>query len=170
MAYSETASDLPEYGPRSDGQWGLGQMPGGPTSLVSEKGVCYEGNTEYIANFLLHEFVHMIHNLGIHFAEPEVENEIYTAYINAVEKGLFKAPEGEPREGGTPFEAYGDDEYFTHSVNAYYDLNERLPGPWVDVEIGDWGEHSGTREELRKNDPVIFEMIERFFPESILNL
>jgi hypothetical protein len=48
-------SDLPEFGPGSDGEWGLGQMPGDPTSLVSEKGIQYEGNTEYIGNLLLHE-------------------------------------------------------------------------------------------------------------------
>jgi hypothetical protein len=48
-------SDLPEFGPGSDGEWGLGQMPRDPTSLVSEKGIQYEGNTEYIGNLLLHE-------------------------------------------------------------------------------------------------------------------
>jgi hypothetical protein len=166
MAHSETASDLPEFEPRSDGQWGLGQMPGGPTSLVSEKGVCYEENTEYIANFLLHEFVHMIHNLGIHFADPEVENEIYAAYINAEEKGFFKGPKDEARENITPIQTYGEDEYFTHSVNAWFDLNESLPGPWMDYQIGEWGSRSGTKEELKKNHPAIFEIISRYFPES----
>ena len=52
-------------------------------------------------------------------------------------------------------------------MNAYYDLDERLPGPWVDVQKGEWGTPSGTREELQKNDPVIFEIIERFFPKSL---
>ncbi len=76
-------------------------------------------------------------------------------------------PPNPPRVDASVAGEWRDDEYFTHSVNAYYDLNERLPGPWVDVQIGDWGVRSGTREELRKNDPVIFEIIEKFFPASL---
>jgi len=166
MAASEKASDLPEFGPGDDGQWGLGQMPDNPTSLVSEKGVCYEGNTHYIANFLLHEFVHMIHNLGIHFVAPEVENEIYAAYLSAVKKGFFKGPKDEPRENLSAFEAYGDDEYFTHMVNAWFDLNESLPGPWMDYKAGEWGPRSGTKEELKRNQPAVYEIISRYFPAS----
>ena len=170
MAHSETASDLPEYGPNSDGQWGLGQMPGSPTTLVWEKGICYEGNPEYISNFLLHEFVHDVHNLGMPTTDPDVPDEIYAAYLAQIEKGNFTPPVDEPREGITPYQAYGDDEYFTFRVNAYYDLNETYPGPWMDYTIGEKGPRSGTREELSQNDPAIFEIIERFFPESLGDL
>lgn len=167
MAFSETASDLPEFGPASDGEWGLGQMPGDPTSLVSEKGIPYEGNTEYVANFLLHEFVHVVHNLGMPTTDPKTVDQIYAAYLKAVEEGRFMKPANTPPQDTTAFDEYRDDEYFTHSVNAYYDLNESLPGPWVDIEIGDWGRRSGTREELKQNDPVIYEIIEQFFPASL---
>ena len=170
MATSETASDLPEFGARSDGEWGLGQMPGSPTGLVSERGICYEGNTEYRANFLLHEFVHAIQNLGWPTTDPDIEDEIYEAYRNAVERGFFDAPEREPPEGSTPFEAFGDDEYLTHNVNAWFDLDESLPGPWVDVAIGDTGPPSGTREQLREHDPQLYEIISRFMPDSLGDL
>jgi hypothetical protein len=170
MAVAETASDLPEFGPNSDGQWGLGQMPGSPTTLVSQKGICYEGNTDYTANFLLHEFVHDVHNLGMPTADPDVVDEIYAAYLGAIERGIFIPPADEPRRGITPFDAYGDDEYFTHSVNAYFDLNESLPGPWMDFKVGETGWRSGTRDELRQKDPVIYEIIERFFPDSLGDL
>ena len=83
MALDETASDLPEYGPGADGQWGLGQMPDAPTILVSIRGVCYPGNTDYRANFLLHEFVHNMQNLGWPTTDPSVEDEIYSAYTAA---------------------------------------------------------------------------------------
>ncbi len=165
MAVNENASDLPEFGPRSDGEWGLGQMPGSPTTLVSVKGICFPENKDYFANALLHEFVHMIHNLGMPEVEPEVLDEIYTAYLSAVKKGLFTAPKDEPLEGITPFDAYGDDEYFTHAVNAWYDLNESWPGPWMDVKIGEKGPPSGTKAQLKEQDPAIFEIISRFFPE-----
>ena len=170
MGLSETASDLPEFGPRSDGEWGLGQMPDSSTSLVSVRGVCYAGNTEYRANFLLHEFVHAMQNLGWATTDPEVEDEIWAAYVNAVQRGQFKAPRSEPLEGITPFDAYGDDEYLTHNINAWFDLNESLPGPWVDVQIGDSGPPSGTRAELRARDPRLFEIVGRFLPASLGDL
>jgi hypothetical protein len=166
MALEETASDLPEFGPRSDGEWGLGQMPGDPASLVSVKGICFPENRNYVANFLLHEFVHMMHNLGMAEAEPGVLDEIYAGYLDAVARGLFVPPKDEPLAGVSPFEAYGDDEYFTHAVNAWYDLNESWPGPWMDVKIGEKGPPSGTRAMLKERDPKIFAVIQRYFPED----
>lgn len=167
MAFSETASDLPEYGPGADGEWGLGQMPGDPCSLVSEKGIRYPENEHYIADFLMHEFVHVVHNFGMPETDPEVIDEIYAAYVDAVKKGVYLPPQEEQPENPDPFEAWRDDEYFTHSVNAYYNLNESLPGPWVDVQIGQWGQRSGTRKQLREKDPALFEIIERFFPKLL---
>jgi alpha-glucosidase len=165
MAVNETASDLPEFGPRSDGEWGLGQMPGGPTSLVSVKGICFPGNQHYFANALVHEFVHMIHNMGMIETDPEVLDEIYAAYLSAIKKGQFIPPKDEPLEGITPFDAYGDDEYFTHAVNAWFDLNESWPGPWMDVKVGERGPPSGTHAELKERDPQTYELISRFFPK-----
>jgi alpha-glucosidase len=165
MAVNETASDLPEFGPESDGEWGLGQMPGDPTSLVSVKGICFPGNQHYFANALMHEYVHMLHNMGMPEIDPTLSDEIYAAYLSAIQKGQFIPPKDEPLEGITPFHAYGDDEYFTHAVNAFYDLNESWPGPWMDVKIGEKGPPSGTRAELKDKDPTIFEIISRFFPE-----
>jgi hypothetical protein len=164
MAGNETASDLPEFGAGSDGEWGLGQMPGDPTSLVSVKGICFPGNQDYFANALMHEFVHMIHNIGMLEVEPEVLDEIYAAYLNAIRKGHFIPPKDEPLDGITPFDAYGDDEYFTHAVNAWYNLNESWPGPWMDVKIGEKGPPSGTHAELKERDPQIYSVISRFFP------
>ena len=166
MAISETAADLPEFGTENEGEWGLGQMPGDPTSLVSEKGICYPGNPAYRANFLVHEFVHMLHNLAMPDIEPAMVDEIYAAYRIAVTEGRFPAPQDEPLQGITPFDAYGDDEYFTHAVNAWYDLNETLPGPWMDVKIGEQGPRSGTRTELQQEDPTICAIIERLLPED----
>jgi len=167
MAFSETASDLPEFGSGADGEWGLGQMPGDPSSLVSEKGIRYEGNEEYIADFLMHEFVHVVHTFGMPKTDPEVIDEIYAAYLDAVDKGVYLPPQEEQPENPDAFDEWRDDEYFTHSVNAYYDLNESLPGPWVDVQIGQWGQRSGTQKQLRGKDPVMVEIIERFFPKSL---
>jgi len=170
MASTETASDLPEFGPDSDGQWGLGQMPGDPTTLVSVKGVCFPGNREYIANFLIHEFVHMVHNLGLPEAEPTTVTEIYSDYVEAVHKGLFMAPKDEPLGSLPAAEAYGDDEYFTTAVNAWYDLNESWPGPWMDVKAGDRSAPSGTRAELEARDPKICAIIRRIFPEDTASI
>jgi len=170
LASSEKASDLPEFGPESDGQWGLGQMPGDPTTLVSMKGVCFPGNHEYIANFLVHEFVHMVHNLGLPKADPAAVAEIYADYVDAVRKGLFTAPKDEPLESRPAIDSYGDDEYFTTAVNAWYDLNESWPGPWMDVKIGDRSAPSGTRAELEAKDPKICAVIRRIFPEDTASI
>jgi len=169
MAITETASDLPEFDVGADGQWGLGQMRGDPTTLVSERGICYPGNTDYRANFLLHEFVHNMQNLGWAHTDPDVGDEIYAAYSNAVAQGWFTAPQTETMGIG-PDHSFGDDEYLTHNVNAWFNLNESLPGPWVDVQIGDEGPLSGTREQLRQRDSVLFEIIDRFLPDSLGDL
>ncbi len=170
MGLSETASDLPEFGSSSDGEWGLGQMPDSSTSLVSVRGVCYPGNNEYQANFLLHEFVHAMQNLGWPTTDPQSEDEVWGAYENAVKQGYFEAPRNEPLAGITPFDAFGDDEYLTHNVNAWFDLNESLPGPWVDVQIGDSGPPSGTRAQLRVRDPQLYKIIGRFLPDTLGDL
>tara|TARA_B100001079_G_scaffold145675_1_gene124714 strand:+ start:146 stop:991 length:846 start_codon:yes stop_codon:yes gene_type:complete len=169
MSVSETASDLPEFDVGADGQWGLGQMRGDPTTLVSERGICYSGNIKYRANFLLHEFVHNMQNLGWIQTDPGVDDEIYAAYSNAVVQGWFTPPRTETMGIG-PDRSFGDDEYLTHNVNAWFNLNESLPGPWVDVQIGEAGPLSGTREQLRQRDPVLFEIIDRFLPDSLGDL
>jgi hypothetical protein len=166
MALSETASDLPEFEADADGQWGLGQMRGDPTSLVSVRGICYAGNPDYRANFLLHEFVHMMQNLGWPSTDPGVEDEIFALYRAAVERGEFAAPRDEPADV-TPQEAFGDDEYLTHSINAWFDLDESLPGPWVDVQIGDSGPRSGTRAALRERDRELYALIGGFLPDGL---
>jgi hypothetical protein len=48
MAHSETASDLPEFGPGSDGEWGLGQMPGSPTTLTEMTSTLRSGSMPII--------------------------------------------------------------------------------------------------------------------------
>ena len=70
----------------------------------------------------------------------------------------------------SPAQAYGDDEYLTHSINAWFDLDESLPGPWVDVQIGDSGPRSGTRAGLLERDPELVAIIARFLPDSLENL
>jgi len=92
-------------------------------------------------------------------------DEIYAAHLNAIQKGQFNPPKEEPLEGITPFDAYGDDEYFTHAVNAWYDLNESWPGPWMDVKIGEKGPPSVTHAGLKERDPQIYRVISRFFSE-----
>ena len=160
---------MPEFDVGADGQWGLGQMQGDPTTLVSERGICYPGNTKYRANFLLHEFVHNMQNLGWIQTDPGVDEEIYAAYSNAVARGWFAPPRTETMGIG-PARSFGDDEYLTHNVNAWFNLNESLPGPWVDVQIGEAGPLSGTREQLRQRDPALFEIIDRFLPDSLGDL
>ena len=55
-------------------------------------------------------------------------------------------------------------------MNAWFDLNESLPGPWVDVQIGDSGPPSGTRAQLRARDPQLYKIIGRFLPDTLGDL
>ena len=88
-----------------------------------------------------------------------------TALFKCLPKGQFIPPIDEPLEGITPFDAYGDDEYFTHAVNVWYKLSESWPDPWMDMKIGERGLLSGKNKELKKRDPQIYALISRFFPE-----
>ena len=118
----------------------------------------------------MHEFVHMIHNLALLKTQPETMNTIYAAYVRAAENGHFLSPPTKPSSTANALADSRDDEYFTISVNAYYNLNEKLPGRWVDVEVGGWSNRPGTRDELRRNDPVLYKIIESIFPESRIEL
>jgi len=161
MAKSEVTKDMPEYRTleedNSGRYWnddrGIGATIDRPLSSCAEENVlCYgKGNDPYYSeDILIHEFAHSVHELGILFVDPNFNTELKQAFDDAKAKGLWL----NTYAGSNPYE------YFAEGVQDWFNLNaESIPSNGIHNEIN-------TREELKEYDPLLYEIIKRYFPEN----
>jgi hypothetical protein len=162
MATSEVTKDMPEYKTLeeeegSDRTWnddrGTGATLDRPLSSCAEENVlCYgKGNDPYYReDILIHEFAHGIHALGIVFVDPGFDDELTRALEDAKSKGLWKKT----------YAISNISEYFAEGVQCWFDVNdEASPANGIHNEIN-------TREELKKYDPALYDIIKRYFKED----
>ena len=160
LAKSEVTTDLPEFRFLKDdttAKWdelrGLGAEVETPISSCAEENIlCYgEGSDPYyLEDIVIHEFAHTVHGLGISFVNTNFDTELREAFEKAKAKGLWK----------NSYAGSNQDEYFAEGVQDWFDLNtESIPGDGIHFEIN-------TREELKKYDPVLYNIIKRYFPEE----
>jgi hypothetical protein len=159
MAASEFTTDVPEHSqlrPPRDSKltgkqyWdkrarGLGGTRTDPlTSCGEENLLNLTGDPYRGENILIHEFAHIIHNVAIRNAEPELHKKINDAYRAAKKEGLWK---------GT-YAITDDNEYFAECVQSWFDCNAANNAVHNDVN---------TREKLKKYDPRMAELLEQVF-------
>jgi len=158
LAKSEVTTDLPEFSflkADTAGKWdelrGVGAEIETPINSCAEENIlCYgEGNDPYYyEDIVIHEFAHTIHGLGISLVDPNFDAVLNKAFESAKAKGLWK----NTYAGSNP------DEYFAEGVQDWFNLNaESIPGDGIHNQIN-------TREELKKYDPVLYNIIKRYFP------
>lgn len=110
----------------------------------------FEAETRRMPCFVLHELAHAYHDQVLGFDQPE----IIAAYKRAVESKSYDAVErtfGDPKRPNTVERAYAmtnEKEYFSESTEAYFGRNDFFPF---------------TREELRKHDPKMCELLGRLW-------
>ncbi|HWE98076.1 MAG TPA: hypothetical protein VG269_29290 [Tepidisphaeraceae bacterium] len=110
----------------------------------------FEAETRRMPCFVLHELAHAYHDQVLGFDQPE----IIAAYKRAVESKSYDAVErtfGDPKRPNTIERAYAmtnEKEYFSESTEAYFGRNDFFPF---------------TREELRKHDPKMCELLGRLW-------
>lgn len=117
-----------------------------------------EGTALYIKNdprrdATYEEVLHFVQDCGTNDASPELSEKLWTAYRDALAKGLYTREDTETNE------------YFICGLEAYFDIFKHDPG-------GDGTREQEympiTREGMKEMDPAMYEIIEGFFGSTWL--
>jgi len=153
MATNEVTTNIPEHA-HLGAFWntrarGLGGTPQIPVSTGAEENVLCLRSDRYREDIFLHEFSHGIHLIAANFAISNFDYRLNSLYRQAVSRGLWR-------------NTYADDtkqEYWAEGVQSFF--NVEAVGP-----RGGDGIHNDidTREELRRYDPNLYNLILEVFP------
>lgn len=161
MARYEGTTDIPEHAylaadttlnwdVRARGLGGTLELP--LTTCAEENILAYQIDKYHAEDILIHEFAHTIHDVGISPVYPDFNERLQQALDAAIENGKW-------------FNTYAATniwEYWAEGVQNWFDVNAE-----VEHEQGD-GKHNrvNTREEMRRYDPALYEIIAEFFPAT----
>lgn len=153
MAPDEMTTSVPEHSDLKPARYwdrrarGLGATRVRPAVSCGEENLlCYSGDPYAAENILIHEFAHVIHQIGLAEVEPDFDERLTRAYEEAVAAGLWE---------GT-YAATNRHEYWAEGIQSWFDTNRENDS--VHNEIN-------TREELRGYDPGLAALIERTLGE-----
>ena len=150
-----------------------GARPDRPTTYIEEEGVAWRDENGEIhqgwyqlgRHVAVEEFGHSIHRSGLPFIDPDhdILAEINAAYVNALEQGLYSPPQYLDGPGLTDpsmadalameIERLRDGEYFAVGLDCFYGVTHENEEYTLK-----------TRQEMRQRDPMLFEIITRYFP------
>jgi len=118
------------------------------TTNCEENMLCRQTIDRYKGEELLtHEFSHAIHELGIRFTNPNFDNQLQTAFNNAVSNNLW----------ANTYARSNVREYWAEGVQCYFNCNiEAIPTDGVHNQVN-------TRAELQTYDPMLFNLIKTYF-------
>jgi len=121
----------------------------GEENLLCLPGDRYEGE-----NILIHEFAHLIHQAGILPVNPGFREDLRKAYQHAKDSQLWERT----------YAMENESEYFAEAVQSFFNANRYSETPN--------GIHNNVnrREKLKAYDPVIYELLLRYFPEDAPNI
>ncbi len=127
---------------------GVGATPQMPLlSIAEENLLCYTSDRWAGENILVHEFAHMVKNMGLDIVDPEFGPELQTIYQHALDAGLWT----------NTYVASNVEEYWAEGVRLYFQDQpvENVPGshPYP----------ANTRAELQAYDPDLYAIVERIF-------
>ena len=148
MAPSEFTTDVPEHSDLSPpGYWdrrarGLGATRQRPCVSCGEENLLgYPGDPYAAENILIHEFAHVVHEMGLRRVDETFQPRLSATYRAAMEAGLWEGK----------YAATNPSEYWAEGVQSWFDTNR--------VNDHDHN-HVDTREELREYDPGLAALIE----------
>ncbi len=160
MARYEGTIDIPEHAYLANDtslNWDLrarglgGTMEDPFTTCAEENILAYQIDKYHAEDILIHEFAHTIHDAGIRSIYPDFNEELQAALDSALANGRWH----------NVYASVDIYEYFAEGVQDWFNVNAE-----VDTDAGD-GKHNkvNTREELKRYDPVLYNIIARFLPE-----
>lgn len=158
MARYEGTTDIPEHAYLAKDttlNWdvrarGLGGTMEDPlTTCAEENLLCYQIDKYHAEDILIHEFAHTIHGVGIMPLNDKFNPLLQEKLDAAMAAGKYK----------NTYAATNIWEYWAEGVQNWFNVN-------AEVEIPD-GKHNwvNTREDMKKYDPDLYEIVSRYFPE-----
>ena len=158
MARYEGTTDIPEHAHLANDttlNWdvrarGLGGTVREPlTTCAEENLLCYQIDKYHAEDILIHEFSHTIHGVGIMPLDDKFNALLQEKLDKAMAEGKYK----------NTYAATNIWEYWAEGVQNWFNVN-------AEVETPD-GKHNwvNTREDMKKYDPDLYEIISRYFPE-----
>src|SRR5690554_575364 len=161
MARYEGTTDIPEHAylvndttlnwdVRARGLGGSLELP--LTTCAEENILAYQIDKYHVEDILIHEFAHTIHDVGISPVYPDFNDRLQQALDAAIEKGKWV----------NTYAATNIWEYWAEGVQNWFNVNAE-----VENQQGD-GKHNrvNTREEMRRYDPALYEIVAEFFPAT----
>lgn len=163
MARYEGTTDIPEHHHlvndttlnwdlRARGLGGDLELP--LTSCAEENVLAYQIDKYHAEDILIHEFAHSIHLIGLMLAVPDFDARLKMCYENAKARGILDAT----------YRITDKEEYFAEAVQDWFNVNAE--SPHAD------GKHNwcNTREELKKYDPDLYNLLAEYFPMTQLHI
>ncbi|MBU8893569.1 MAG: hypothetical protein KOO66_12390 [Bacteroidales bacterium] len=157
MARYEGTTDIPEHAflandttlnwdVRARGLGGTVELP--LTSCAEENLLCYQIDKYHAEDILIHEFAHTIHGVGIMPIDTTFNNLLQEKMDAAINIGKYE----------NTYAITNIWEYFAEGVQSWFNVNAEVPEPD--------GKHNriNTREELKKYDPDLYEILSWYFP------
>jgi alpha-glucosidase len=151
MAPTEMTTDIPEHADlRPKEYWdrrarGLGATRWRPAVSCGEENLLnLKGDRYPRENILIHEFAHVIHEMGLMAIDNEFDGRLLKTYQQAMDQGRWKET----------YAATNHKEYWAEGVQSYFDTNAPPGGVHNDVN---------TREKLERYDPDLFQLIDETF-------
>lgn len=161
MARYEGTTDIPEHAylandtsknwdVRARGLGGSVKLP--LTTCAEENILAYQIDKYHAEDILVHEFAHTIHIVGIEPITPGFNDRLQKHLDAAISEGKWI----------NTYTATNIYEYWAEGVQSWFNVNAE-----VDTDAGD-GKHNkvNTREELKRYDPGLYQIITEYFPET----
>ncbi|WP_246222840.1 hypothetical protein [Maribellus comscasis] len=159
MARYEGTTDIPEHAylvndtmlnwdVRARGLGGTVHLP--LTTCAEENLLCYQIDKYYAEDILIHEFSHTIHGVGIMPIDSAFNGLLQEKLDAAIAQGKYK----------NTYAATNIWEYWAEGVQNWFNVNAEVKQPD--------GKHNwvNTREDMKKYDPDLYEIVSRYFPDS----
>jgi hypothetical protein len=140
-----------EYHPDADWLQEHGRDPAMARGVEFTNIRAFEKEMNRMPNFALHELAHAYHDRAL--ADGFQNQEIKAAYEKSKASGRYEKVErwfgnGKPNTIERAYAMTSPQEYFAESTEAFFSRNDFFPF---------------TRDELKKHDPEMYELLERFW-------
>lgn len=154
MARDEFTTDVPEHSDLTPAAYwnqrarGLGATKERPAVSCGEENLlCLEGDPYSTENIFIHEFGHVIHEIGMAGVDRSFDDRLRAAYDAAIAEGLWKGK----------YASTNRSEYWAEGVQSWFDTNR---------ENDHDHNHVNTRAELREYDPHLAALCEEVFGDE----